>query len=336
MAHRNIPVFIPHMGCPHQCVFCNQHSISGQGGFDEETVDQTIQTALSTVSPEDEVEIAFFGGSFTGIDRDLMIRLLETADRYVKAHRVSSIRLSTRPDYISTEILELLGRYSVKHIELGLQSMSDTVLSSCRRGHTRAQAIDACRSIVQADFDLTGQMMIGLPSATPESEIETAELICALGAKSARIYPTVVFYDTPLAELTRIGVYQPLSVEEAAERSAKVLRIFLERGVDVLRIGLCASESLTSPERVMAGPNHPALGELVWNEYYYQQIYQTLLKNGWLDKQLILTVPKGSVSKVVGQHRRNLDRLLQLHQTKIKAVQECETATDVLVTPWQE
>lgn len=336
MAHRNIPVFIPHMGCPHQCVFCNQHSISGQGGFDEETVDQTIQTALSTVSPEDEVEIAFFGGSFTGIDRDLMIRLLETAERYVKAHRVSSIRLSTRPDYISTEILELLGRYSVKHIELGLQSMSDTVLSSCRRGHTRAQAIDACRAIVAAGFDLTGQMMIGLPNSTPESEIETAELICELGAKSARIYPTVVFYDTPLAELTRIGAYQPLSTEEAAERSAKALRIFLEHGVDVLRIGLCASESLTSPERVMAGPNHPALGELVWNEYYYQQIYQTLLTNGWFDKQLILTVPKGSVSKVVGQHRRNLDRLLQLHQTKIKAVQECETATDVLVTPWQE
>ena len=133
MAHRNIPIFIPHMGCPHQCVFCNQRAISGQGGFDEGLVDQTIQAALATLSPTDEVEIAFFGGSFTGIDRDLMIRLLETAERYVACRGVSSIRLSTRPDYISTEILELLGNYSVKHIELGLQSMNDTVLSACRR-----------------------------------------------------------------------------------------------------------------------------------------------------------------------------------------------------------
>ena len=336
MAHRNIPIFIPHMGCPHQCVFCNQHSISGQGDFDEESVDRTIQDALATISPEDEVEIAFFGGSFTGIDRGLMVRLLETAERYVKANRVSSIRLSTRPDYISTEILELLGNYSVKHIELGLQSMDDRVLSACRRGHTRAQALEACRAIVEAGFELTGQMMIGLPNATPESETETAKLICSLGAKSARIYPTVVFYDTPLAELTRIGVYQPLSVEEAAERSATVLRIFLERGVEVIRIGLCASESLTSSEKVMAGPNHPALGELVWNEYNYQKIEQALLKNAWFGKPLILTVPKGAVSKVVGQRRRNLDRLLQAHQTEVKAIQECETATDVLVTPWQE
>ena len=336
MAHRNIPIFIPHMGCPHQCVFCNQRAISGQGGFDEGLVDQTIQAALATLSPTDEVEIAFFGGSFTGIDRDLMIRLLETAERYVACRGVSSIRLSTRPDYISTEILELLGNYSVKHIELGLQSMNDTVLSACRRGHTRAQAVDACRAIVAAGFDLTGQMMIGLPNATPESECETARLICDLGATSARIYPTVVFYDTPLAELTRGGAYQPLSTEEAVTRSANVLRIFLERGIDVLRIGLCASESLTSPERVMAGANHPALGELVWNEYYYQRIHKRLLEQGLKGSAITLTVPKGSISKVVGQRRRNLERLLRECQTKVLGVKECKSVTDVLIDPWQE
>lgn len=336
MAHRNIPVFIPHMGCPHQCVFCNQHSISERDGFDEGDVDLTIQTALSTISPEDEAEIAFFGGSFTGIDRDLMIRLLETAEAYVLQGRVSSIRLSTRPDYISPEILEILSRYSVKHIELGLQSMDDAVLSACRRGHTRAQAIDACRAVVDSGFELTGQMMIGLPNATPESECETAKLICDLGATSARIYPTVVFYETPLAELTRSSSYQPLSAEEAATRSADVLRIFTERGIDVIRIGLCASESLTSPEKVLAGPNHPALGELVWNEYYYQQIYKILLEKGLLGKSVVLTVPKGSVSKAVGQRRRNLERLLRESQTKVQRVTESEKVTGVLITPWQE
>ena len=336
MAHRNIPIFIPHMGCPHQCVFCNQRSISGQGDFDEGTVDQTIQEALATIPAADEVEIAFFGGSFTGIDRDLMIRLLTTAEKYVTLGRVESIRLSTRPDYISSEILEILSRYSVKHIELGLQSMEDTVLSACRRGHTREQAMDACRAVVEAGFSLTGQMMIGLPNATPESEIETAKLICDLGASSARIYPTVVFYDTPLAELTKHLAYQPLSVGEAAVRSAETLRVFLAHGVNVIRIGLCASEGLTSPEKVMAGPNHPALGELVWNEYYYQRIYKSLLEKNLLGRTVTLTVPCGSISKAVGQRRCNLERLLRETGTKIQGVKECKTVTDVLIDPLPE
>lgn len=335
MAHRNIPIFIPHMGCPHQCVFCNQRSISGCMEFDEAQVDKIIQSALSTMAEEDEIEVAFFGGSFTGIDQALMIRLLDRAQRYVAEGRIQSIRLSTRPDYISSEILEILSRYSVRHIELGLQSMDDRVLSACKRGHTKEQAINACRAVVSAGFSLTGQMMIGLPNATAESERETAKQICDLGAESARIYPTVVFYGTPLADLTQRGNYRPLSVEDAAARSADVLRVFLERNVDVIRIGLCASESLTSPEQVLTGPNHPALGELVWNEYYYQKIYENIQQKGLFGKEVTLTVPTGHLSKVIGQRRVNLQRIFEKTQTRVVKVSESENAAGILVLPRQ-
>ena len=335
MTHRNIPIFIPHMGCPHQCVFCNQRSISGCMEFDEAEMDLIIRNTLSTLSREDDVEIAFFGGSFTGIDRDLMIRLLDRAERYVKEGSVKSIRLSTRPDYISPEILEILSRYSVKHIELGLQSMDDTVLASCKRGHTRKQAMDACRAVVNAGFSLTGQMMIGLPNATPDSEAETAGIICDLGAQSARIYPTVVFYHTPLADMTQKRLYQPLSVQDAAERSAEALRVFLDRHVEVIRIGLCATESLTSSEQVLAGPNHPALGELVWNEYYYQQIYKIIKQKGLFGKEVSLTVPTGQISKVIGQRRSNLQKIFEKTQTRIVKVSESRDIDGILILPRQ-
>ena len=317
MSHRNIPIFIPHLGCPNQCVFCNQRSISGCSTFSEETVKNEIDCALLTIAEAEETEIAFFGGSFTGIDRDLMLRLLQTAEEYVQKGRVASIRLSTRPDYINDEILTLLSRYSVRVIELGLQSMDDDVLKSTRRGHTAKQAIDACQAIKRAGFALVGQMMIGLPSATAESEILTARTIVSLGTDAVRIYPTVVFYDTPLCEMTQMGAYQPLSVEEAVQRAAGVLEIFLQAGTPCIRIGLQATESLTSPEAVLAGPNHPALGELVWNEYYYQRLIKAIRHAKLCGKDVCLWVAEREISKLVGQHRCNLDRLLRETDTRV-------------------
>lgn len=320
MAHCNIPIFIPHLGCPHQCVFCNQHSISGCAGFDEREVPRQIDAALRTIPEGTETEIAFFGGSFTGIDRDLMLRLLELSAGYADRGRVSSIRLSTRPDLIDREILGVLRRYPVRTVELGLQSMDDRVLLASRRGHTAAQAERACREVVSAGFSLVGQMMIGLPDSTPESERQTAEFICRAGAEAARIYPTVVFAGTHLAELTESGAYVPLSVPDAVSRSADVLERFLARSVHVLRIGLCASESLTSPDMAMAGPNHPALGELVWNEVCYRRLYQCLQSAGLLGQAVELTVPDREMSKIVGQHRCNLTRLWQETGTEVQKI----------------
>ncbi len=334
MAHRNIPIFIPHLGCPNQCVFCNQRSISGRLDFHEESVAEEIETALSTIAPSHETEIAFFGGSFTGIDRELMIRLLETAERYVKAGRVTGIRLSTRPDYISAEILEILSRYSVRVIELGLQSMNDGVLLAAERGHTAREAEHACRAVVSAGFTLVGQMMIGLPGATLESERETAERICALGASAARIYPTVVFYGTPLAEMTEQGGYTPLSLEEAVLRSAEVLKIFTAHGVECIRIGLCSGESLTSDRHVMAGPNHPALGELVRSQCYYQQIKEVLEQHSLLGQEVVLLIPARQISAAVGQHRCNLSRLARETGTQVRKIVESSTG-QILPLLWQ-
>ena len=335
MSHRNIPIFIPHLGCPNQCVFCNQRSISGCCEFDESEVERQIEASLATLPEESETEIAFFGGSFTGIDRGLMLRLLELAQRYVDAGRVRSIRLSTRPDYINAEILSILSRYAVRTIELGLQSMDDAVLNACKRGHTAEQAEEACRLVVDAGFSLVGQMMIGLPGSSIESEISTAEQICSLGATAARIYPTVVFYQTPLCDMASDGRYTPLTVEEAVARSAKALRVFCKHDVPCIRIGLCASESLTSEEKVLAGPNHPALGELVWNEYYYEQLQDAVKAANLRNQAICLEIPSREMSKVVGQHRCNLIRLEREIGTRVYQTVEKADVGSIRVMPYQ-
>ncbi len=266
------------------------------------------------------MEIAFFGGSFTGIDRALMVRLLELAECYVQEGRVTSIRLSTRPDYIDGEILDILSHYSVRHIELGLQSMDDAVLQASKRGHTAHQAERACRMVVEAGFSLVGQMMIGLPLSTQATECYTAERICALGAQAVRIYPTVVFYDTPLCQMAQSGNYQPLSTEEAVRRGAQVLRIFRAHGVPCIRLGLCATDTLTSPDAVYAGPNHPALGEMIMSECAYEEIYTALKSADLLGQEVVLEVPVREVSIVTGQHKSNIKRLLRETETTVRRV----------------
>lgn len=310
--HVNIPIFIPHLGCPNQCVFCNQRSITGVQAFELGKVRDEIEAALSTISLETEVEIAFFGGSFTGIDRDLMVSLLKLANEYVVKGRVSSIRCSTRPDYISEDILSILKLYGVKTVELGLQSYDDNVLSMCKRGHTSLDESIACDMIVRAGFDLVGQMMIGLPGSTPESELATAKFIVKSGAKGARIYPTLVFKDTELADMAMSNAYEPITLQDAIKRSAAVFRVFIENNIKVIRIGLCASENLSDENKYYAGPNHPALGEMVESEFYYESIVKLLdeIETETLSGITVL-VKKGSLSKAIGQNRINKKRLIQ-------------------------
>lgn len=306
MRHINIPVFIPHLGCPNQCVFCNQRTISGVSGFKIENVRYTIENAISTIGENCQVEIAFFGGSFTGIDRDLMIDLLEIGKEYIDKGLVTSIRCSTRPDYIDDEILIILKKYGVRTIELGLQSSSDKVLKISKRGHSLSDESLACKKIIEHGFDLVGQMMIGLPASSPDDEIKTAEFIIASGAKAARIYPTVVFRDTELCALTENGEYSPLTVEEAVIRTAAVYKKFVEADIDVIRIGLCASENLASDETYYAGPNHSAIGELVENQLYLEKIQEKLEKIQLRDNEsIIVYIAKGCLSKAIGQRKKN-------------------------------
>ena len=309
--HINIPIFIPHLGCPNTCVFCNQRTISGVQSFDISDVRRQINEALSTVGPDVEREIAFFGGSFTGIDRDLMISLLEISREYLDLGLVNSVRCSTRPDYINEEILDILERYGVGTVELGLQSTSETVLARSKRGHGFAVEREACRLIVERDISLIGQMMIGLPGSTLDDEIATAQFIIDSGAVGARIYPTVVFTDTELCRMARAGEYIPLDLDDAVARSAAVFKLFCDSKINVVRIGLCASENLSDEKNYFAGPNHPALGELVLGESYYISIKKQLeALKPQKDKTIIVQVARGQISKAIGQKKKNRLRLL--------------------------
>ncbi len=315
--HVNIPVFIPHLGCPNMCVFCNQRAISGVCSFIPDQVRHTVDRTLATVHVHNTVcEIAFFGGSFTGIDRDLMIKLLDIGEEYVKASKVCGIRLSTRPDYISREILEILKRYTISAVELGIQSFSDNVLSACQRGHTTADTVNAMTLLREANIPTVGQMMIGLPGASLKDEIHTAEQIVRYGAVATRIYPTLVLKDTELNRLMERGEYVPLSIEEAVERSAGALEVFLKHGVDCLRIGLCDSDNLHSDASYAAGPNHPALGEMVMGEVYYRRICQQLNLLQHIPEKLTVAVPAGEISKGIGQNGRNREKLKENYPIK--------------------
>ncbi len=335
--HINIPIFIPHLGCPNMCVFCNQRTISGVVKFDINDVKSTINDALTTVHDDDDVEIAFFGGSFTGIDRELMISLLMLAHEYVTEGKVRSIRCSTRPDYIDEETLDILERYSVKVIELGLQSIDDTVLKISKRGHDRAAAERACRMITKRGFSLVGQMMIGLPGSNKESELETADFIINSGAVAARIYPTAVFRETELCNMALRGEYQPLSESEAIERTAEVFLRLKRANINIIRVGLCASDNLSDESMYYAGPNHPALGELVENSVYLKITEREIKSLGILkDAKIIVSVSRGALSKAIGQNRKNKNKLIEQFLLKDIKYKEDDTVREYTVRVCRE
>lgn len=327
MKHINIPIFIPHLGCPHDCVFCNQRTISGKSYFDITAVDDEITNTLQTVDSND-VEIAFFGGSFTGIPREEMVYLLNIADKYVKDGKVSSLRLSTRPDYINDEILTILKNHNVKTIELGIQCLNDSVLDKCKRGHTARQALDACHFIKRYGFNLIAQMMIGLPGASSVDEINTAKLLCEIGVDGARIYPIVVFHGTELASMVESNTYTHLTVNEIITRTADVLYEFVKRQIPVIRIGLCSSDNLYDENGIHSGVYHPAIGELAVNEVYYKIIrekFESVNKNLLIDADIVINCPKGAVSKVIGQKRCNKLKIQREYNVKnIKVIENVD------------
>lgn len=321
--HINIPFFVVHMGCPNQCAFCDQRLISGESCFSEENVRRTLEDFLSRPHPADSVaEIAFFGGSFTGIERGLMLRLLDTAQSYVGRGAIAGIRMSTRPDYIDEEILAILSHYTVAAVEVGIQSFSDEVLRLCRRGHDAACSERACRMLREAGIPFAGQMMIGLPGSSGEDEQECARRIAALGASGYRVYPTLVFRGTELAAMTESGRYSPLAVPEAVRRMSGVMDIFERAGVPCLRAGLCESESLHDAHAFLAGPNHPAIGALARGELMYARIKRAVQEADASGCAITICVPPGTSSIAAGQNRRNILRLTEeLHVKSVKIIE---------------
>lgn len=294
----NIPVFVPHVGCPNDCAFCNQRSITGIiEAPAPESVGEIVETWLSG-GKTGENTVAFFGGSFTGIDTSLQRRYLAAAKRYLDKGLVSGIRLSTRPDYIDEERLDLLAEYGVTNIELGAQSMDDSVLAAAGRGHN-AEAVRRASELIRGrGFVLGLQMMTGLPLDTPEISLATADEFIRLGAEETRIYPTLVMEHTRLAELYRAGEYSPQTVGEAADLGALLYEKFKRAGVKVLRIGLSDSEDLKGG--CVAGPYHPAMGELVMSRYIRNQL-EKYAECGKLE----VAAPKKYFSKIIGNKKCN-------------------------------
>ena len=307
MAKGNIiPVFIPHLGCPHACVFCDQKRISGAAS-PAAPADVTTAIERGLEKSETPPQLAFYGGSFTAIPAAEQEALLAAALPYVQSGRLSGVRLSTRPDCIDPETLDRLARYGVDTVELGAQSMDEHVLKACGRGHSASDTVNASRLIRERGFSLVLQMMTGLPGSDRERDVETARRLIGLAPDAARIYPTVVLRGTMLHRLWQAGAYAEHTVEDAVETCAAILPLFENAGIPVIRIGLNPSADLSAGEAV-AGAYHPALGELVKGRVLLHRA-RAVLAHAPRGRSVTLTVGKGRASQMAGQHRCNLTAL---------------------------
>jgi len=310
MRHSNVAFFIPHIGCPNKCSFCNQNSISGANDIPRKAdVISVLSDALNNmdVSKLKNSEIAFFGGSFTAIDRTYMIELLSAAKKFVGEDMFGGIRISTRPDAINDEILALLKEYNVTAIELGAQSMDDEVLDKNFRGHNAEDVIKASKLIREYGFSLGLQMMTGLYCDTPQKSIETAYKIADLKPDTVRIYPTVVIRNTYLEKIYNEGKYVPLGIDETVSLCTKLLDFFEERNINVIRIGLHDQESLK--QNFVAGAYHPALGELILGERMFKKTISLLREFNVKTGEVKISLNPKSISRFIGQNKRNVIKL---------------------------
>ena len=295
-----IPIFIPHIGCPYRCVFCNQWRITGRRGVpDGNAVARTIKEYVTSAAEERHWEVAFYGGSFTAIPMALQEELLAPAYEALQQGRIQAIRCSTRPDCIDKEILSRLKRYGLSTIELGVQSMDDAVLARAKRGHTAQDVVTATALLREHGFTVGHQLMPGLPGEDWNSLQDTTAAICRLQPDIARIYPVVVLADTELADMYRQGEYMPLSVHEGVVRAAYMKQAFVETGIQCIRTGLQATEDLDDPAQVLAGAYAPAMGEMVDTRRYCRQLFAVLDCMGDVE-QVIVEYNRRDTSRVRG------------------------------------
>ncbi len=307
MAKRHIlPLFVPHAGCPNQCVFCDQVKITGAGTpVTPEQVRREIASGLPAAGRG--CELAFYGGSFTAMDPEIQRGLLGAAAPFLRDGSLGSIRLSTRPDAVDDEVAEMLRSFGVTTVELGCQSMDDTVLARSARGHTGEDTRRAAECLRRHGFSVILQMMTGLPGDDGSQSGETARQIIGMHPDGVRIYPTVVLRGTRLEEMMLAGTYTPQTVEEATVLCADLYEMFLKAGIPVIRLGLNPTEDLSGGEAV-AGAYHPALGELVLSEMYLRRARALLREAGPMEHAVLSVCPR-RVSVMVGQRRKNLTAL---------------------------
>ena len=317
-----IPIFVPHLGCPNDCVFCNQKSISGQTKqVTKEDVKNIIEEHLKYIKKDSKVEVAFFGGSFTGIEEAKQEELLSAAYEYIKQKKVESIRISTRPDYIDKKILKRLKKYKVKTIELGVQSANDYILKKAGRGHTFEDVVKASKLIRWYGFELGHQMMVGLPESTTVDEINTAKQLIKLKPKMVRIYPVLVIKNTKLEKDYNEGKYKPLTVTQAVEVCKELVKLFVKKHIEVIRIGLQPTDTITNPDNdkseVVAGPFHPAFRQLVESGMWYDVIVEKIKQLNTKVKEVVVTVNPADVNNVIGQRKDNINNLRDVYDVNL-------------------
>ena len=323
MAHSNISIFVPHAGCPYRCSFCDQNTISGENELPHgEDVRRICRQAMAEIKNLKDTEIAFFGGSFTAIDREYMTELLEAAHPFVGEGGFKGIRLSTRPDCINEEILRLLKSYGVTAIELGAQSLDDKVLAANDRGHSAEDVFNSSRLIREWGFELGLQLMVGLYGSCEEIELDNMSKVLDIRPDTVRIYPVVILKRTRLAGLLGSGKYRPMPFEKVVKLCSKMLCEFEQAGIRVIKCGLHASEFVE--QDMVGGYYHPAFRELCESELYRESISNALLAEGIPlypggNINVVCAVAKGCVSRAVGHKRSNADYFRQ-HGVNIKFI----------------
>ncbi len=325
-----IPIFIPHAGCPHDCVFCNQRSISGTvKAPSSDEIDSLIKNALSCA--KEAPEVAFYGGSFTSLPESQQEAYLSVAHSYIKAGSVEKIRVSTRPDSVTTAALERLAAYGVKTVELGAQSFDDAVLKKAGRGHDVNAIVKASTLVSRSGLDLVLQLMAGLPGDSDDGFIKSCKCAVRLKPNAVRIYPVVVLKETPLFKLWEAHLYSPPDVQSAVSICARALSIFLEAGITVIRLGLNPSEELSGGEAV-AGAYHPAFGELVWSKLYQDKILARLDGNA-SGKDIKIYVHPKRASIAVGHKKSNIKKITERFQpSSIKIIPTAQSLDDICIS----
>ncbi len=330
MKHSNISIFVPHAGCPFQCAFCNQHTITSQQSLPHaEDVTRICSQAMQEISDKSQAEIAFFGGSFTAIPEQYMLELLQSAQEFIGEGKFHGIRISTRPDCITPEILETLKEYHVTAIELGAQSMSDNVLKANQRGHSAKDVFESSKLIRNYGFELGLQVMKGLYQSTIDDEITTRNAVCEIHPDTVRIYPVVILKGTKLAELYQSGEYDLIPFQDMVEMVASDMRVYMEEeDIQIIKVGLHASEFVEADK--IGGYYHPAFRELCESEIYLLRMESAVMALQWQQhgfrRQTIWTedrvfaVHPHCISKAVGQKKANIRYFYENYGIRVKIV----------------
>lgn len=322
-----IPFFIPHAGCPHTCIFCDQKLVSGGTAAlpAPDRIRQTVKEWLLR-SPGRPAEAAFFGGSFSLLPAAVQRNLLGAVKAFIDDGSISGIRISTRPDALGHDTLSLLRDQGVRTIEIGVQSMDEQVLLRCERGHTACDAAEAIARVAEAGFSVGAQLLPGLPGDSQHRAVQSVHDVITAGAQFIRIYPAVVLAGTRLAELYATGEYSPPDLEQGVQTCARMLQISLRNAIPVIRIGLQAEASLQQKDTILAGCWHPALGQLVRSQLYFDLIC-SLISEAALGISISLVCHPHNISEVVGNRKQNLQRLSQ------RGVKVVNITADASLTP---